>query len=107
MSWYDIHLFVCTNERAEDHPRPSCGRQGGAAIREAFARAFRAHGVSNARANKAGCMERCEEGPCVVVYPEGVWYRIENPEQDAEAIVREHLVDGRVVERLLLPPRSR
>jgi (2Fe-2S) ferredoxin len=53
------------------------------------------------RANKAGCLDQCEHGPTVVVYPEAVWYGFVKPE-DVDAIVSEHLVDGRPVERLML-----
>ncbi len=51
------------------------------------------------RINKSGCLDQCEHGPTVVVYPEAVWYGGVKPE-DAEEIVREHLVGGRPVERL-------
>jgi (2Fe-2S) ferredoxin len=51
------------------------------------------------RINKAGCLDQCEHGPMMVVYPEGVWYGNVRPE-DAAAIVEEHLVGGRPVERL-------
>jgi (2Fe-2S) ferredoxin len=44
-------------------------------------------------------MDRCEEGPCVVVYPEGVWYTYVD-EKDVEEIVREHLLHGHPVDRL-------
>jgi (2Fe-2S) ferredoxin len=54
------------------------------------------------RANKAGCLDQCEHGPVVVVYPEQVWYGFVQP-GDVEEIVREHLVGGRPVERLVLP----
>jgi len=53
------------------------------------------------RINKAGCLDQCEHGPTVVVYPEAVWYGHVQLE-DAEAIVNEHLVGGRPVERLRL-----
>ena len=53
------------------------------------------------RINKSGCLDQCEHGPTVVVYPEAVWYGGVKPE-DAEEIVREHLVGGRPVERLRL-----
>lgn len=106
MSFYDLHLFVCCNERASDHPRPSCGLARGEAIRVAFQQQMRAHGLTrHVRVNKAGCMERCELGPCVVIYPEATWYRIDDPATDVEAIVREHLVGGNKVSRLLLPER--
>jgi (2Fe-2S) ferredoxin len=56
-------------------------------------------GPGGVRVNKAGCMDRCEEGPTVVVYPEGVWYTYAD-EDDIDEIVDEHLAHGRVVERL-------
>lgn len=51
------------------------------------------------RINKSGCLDQCEHGPMVVVYPEAVWYGNVQP-GDADAIVAEHLVGGRPVERL-------
>ena len=51
------------------------------------------------RINKSGCLDQCEHGPTVVVYPEAVWYGNVKPE-DAEEIVAEHLIGGRPVERL-------
>lgn len=53
------------------------------------------------RINMAGCLERCEEGPCLVVYPEAVWYTYVD-EDDVDEIIDEHIVNGRVVERLRL-----
>ena len=58
-----------------------------------------ADGQGKVRINKAGCMDRCDEGPVMVVYPEAVWYTYVDKE-DVEEIIQEHLVHGRVVERL-------
>ncbi len=55
--------------------------------------------AARVRINKSGCLDQCEHGPTVVVYPEAVWYGNVKPE-DAEEIVQEHLVGGRPVERL-------
>ena len=55
------------------------------------------------RVNRAGCMERCAGGPVAVVYPEAVWYTYVDAD-DIDEIVESHLKNGRVVERLLLPP---
>ena len=55
------------------------------------------------RINKSGCLDRCELGPVMVVYPEGTWYRYETME-DIEAILNDHLIGGQVVERLQLTP---
>lgn len=106
MSYYRYHVFSCTNERAADHPRGCCGAERGAAIAEEFKRQMRLHGIEESRSNKAGCLDRCELGPCVVVYPEGTWYRIEEIETDVAAIVTQHLRDGRPVARLQLPARD-
>ena len=58
-------------------------------------------GPGKVRVNKAGCLDRCEEGPVAVVYPEGVWYTYVDKE-DIDEIVESHLRDGKIVERLLL-----
>lgn len=54
------------------------------------------------RVNSAGCLDQCEHGPAVVVYPEEVWYGSVQA-SDAAEIVQEHLLGGRPVERLRLP----
>ena len=56
-------------------------------------------GPGEVRVNKAGCLDRCEEGPVIVVYPEGVWYTYVD-EADIDEIVDRHIVGGEVVERL-------
>jgi (2Fe-2S) ferredoxin len=54
------------------------------------------------RANKAGCLDQCEPGPTVVVYPEAVWYGGVT-EADVDQIIDEHIVAGRPIERLIIP----
>ncbi|HHI78475.1 MAG TPA: (2Fe-2S) ferredoxin domain-containing protein [Planctomycetes bacterium] len=99
---YDIHVFVCENERPEDHPRGSCSRRGGRQIRRWFKEAMSHEGLTEkTRVNKSGCLAHCESGPIVVIYPQGVWYRPETQE-DVVEIVQSHLLRGRVVEHLLL-----
>ena len=56
-------------------------------------------GEARCAINQAGCLDRCEEGPCVVVYPEAVWYTYVDS-ADIDEIIEEHLKDGRIVERL-------
>ena len=51
------------------------------------------------RVNRAGCLDHCEHGPVVVVYPEAVWYHVPTAE-DADEIVNSHLVGGKPVDRL-------
>ncbi len=99
---YTHHIFVCQNERPEGHPRGCCKSKGSidlhAALKEAVAKAGLA---KRARVNKSGCLDQCEKGITVVVYPEAVWYgRVTLA--DVDEIVQEHLVHGRPVQRLQL-----
>ncbi len=103
MADLQYHVFVCENVRDPSDPRGSCGARGGTEIREVFKEELKRHGLKKiSRANKAGCLDVCKYGPVVVIYPEGIWYRVPTPD-DAREIVREHLVGGRVVERLQIP----
>ena len=100
---YKRHVFICTNRRPDTDPRGSCAAKGSEALRDAFKDALKQRGMAKQiRANAAGCLDTCAFGPSVVVYPEGVWYSGVKLE-DVPAIVEEHLIGGRPVERLLIP----
>ncbi|MGB6973988.1 MAG: ferredoxin [Terracidiphilus sp.] len=100
MPAFERHVFVCHNVRPEGAPRPSCTRDGKSELHGQLQQLAKAAGLAGrVRINKSGCLDQCEHGPTVVVYPEAVWYGNVQPE-DAEAIVAEHLVGGRPVERL-------
>ena len=102
MANFERHLFICTNQREPGSARGSCSREGKDELQKLFKEAISAAGLKAAvRANKSGCLDQCEHGPTVVVYPEAVWYGFVQPEDVAE-IVREHVVHGRPVERLRL-----
>jgi (2Fe-2S) ferredoxin len=63
----------------------------------------KALGIENIRVNASGCLDRCELGPNMVIYPEGVWYHYDNAD-DVDEILQKHLIDGGRVERLMLQP---
>jgi len=100
MSYFQHHVFFCCNKR---EPPEKCCADAGAADLQAYAKgrikALGLSGQGRIRINKAGCLDRCEEGPVIVVYPEEVWYHYVDQE-DIEEIIQEHLVHGRIVERL-------
>lgn len=99
---YKKHVFICTNQRAADAPRPSCGEKHGLDLVIAFKKQIKDLGLHvDIRAQKAGCLDICELGPSVVVYPEGVFYGGVQL-SDVEEIVQEHLQYNRPVERLRL-----
>ena len=100
MPAFEKHLFVCTNARKPDHPRGCCSAKDSDAIRERLKSLAAEHGLKGrVRVNSAGCLDQCEHGPTIVVYPEGVWYGFVTL-ADVEEIVKTHLVGGRPVERL-------
>ena len=103
---YAKHAFVCTHERPPDQPRSSCSPKGSEALLKALKTAARLRGLDESvRVNKSGCLENCEQGCSIVVYPEGVWYGHVTVD-DVPALV-EHLAGGPPVERLrLYKPRS-
>lgn len=102
MPSFQRHVFVCVNERPADHPKGCCKARGGAEVRDALKAELAKHGLSKTiRANNAGCLDQCESGVTVVVYPEQVWYGAVTKE-DVTEIVESHLIKGEVVTRLLL-----
>ena len=110
MPQFDKHVFVCTNVRETGHPRGCCSGKDSEAVREAFKEAVKQLGLKRrVRINAAGCLDHCEHGPTVVVYPEGVWYGFVTP-ADAPEIVERHLEGGVPVKRLVIrecPVKSR
>lgn len=103
MPSFQRHVFVCINERAPDHPRGCCKAKGGVDVRDRLKAELKKRGISKVvRANNAGCLDQCEHGVTVVVYPEQVWYG-HVTEDDIPEIVEKHLIGGEVVTRLLLP----
>jgi (2Fe-2S) ferredoxin len=104
MPKFQRHIFVCANQRDEGHPRGSCDPTGKAVLQKVFKKKLAEHGIRGdvVRANKSGCLEQCEHGPTVVVYPDAVWYgRV--TEDDVDEIVESHIIGGEPVARLVLP----
>lgn len=97
------HIFVCTNERAPGHPRGCCKSKGSEQLVDLFKQELKDAGMKGeTRAQRAGCLDTCEFGPSVVVYPEGVWYGGVKP-GDVREIVQSHIAGGKPVDRLRIP----
>jgi (2Fe-2S) ferredoxin len=100
MSYYRHHVFFCCNQR--DNGERCCNDRASQKMRDYAKTRVKKLGLAGpgqVRVNQAGCLDRCEEGPVMVVYPEEVWYTYVDQE-DVDEIIEEHLVNGRVVERL-------
>lgn len=103
MPKFSAHIFVCCNQRSPGHPRGCCDLDGAGRLREAFKEELKRRRLGvEVRANQAGCLEQCEYGPALVIYPQGVWYGQVQPE-DVPRIVEETVVGGRVLADLLIP----
>lgn len=100
MTYYARHVFFCCNQR--DGGRTCCNDKGATALR-AYAKdrvkALGLDGEGKVRVNHAGCLDRCEEGPCIVVYPDAICYTYFDQE-DIDETIEEHVKNGRIVERL-------
>ena len=87
---------------SRDGGRTCCNDKGASRMRDYAKGRIKDLGLAGEgkiRVNQAGCLDRCEEGPCIVVYPEAVWYTYVD-RSDVDEIIEEHLKNGRIVERL-------
>ncbi|RTZ61421.1 MAG: (2Fe-2S) ferredoxin domain-containing protein [Gammaproteobacteria bacterium] len=99
--YYKHHVFFCQNKR---EGKPCCEEYGASAMREYVKKRMKEaglHGKDCIRINQAGCLGRCDDGPVLVVYPEGVWYHYID-KTDVDEIIEKHLLGGEIVERLVL-----
>lgn len=102
MPKFEKHIFICGNQRPEGHPRGCCDPAGQAALQKLFKQKLAERGLKGkVRANQSGCLDQCEHGPNLVVYPEAVWYGGVRP-ADVNEIIDAHIVGGRPVERLMM-----
>jgi (2Fe-2S) ferredoxin len=99
--FYRAHVFCCTNERPEGHPRGCCKRKGSERLRDYMKARAKELGLNDVRINTSGCLDRCELGASVVIYPEGIWYSVHTRE-DVDEILTTHLIGGGRVERLMM-----
>ncbi|MGA2422204.1 MAG: ferredoxin [Candidatus Acidiferrum sp.] len=104
MAKFQKHIFVCMNKREAGHPRGCCDPTGEGELQRLFKVKLAQRGIANSsvRANKCGCLDQCELGPTVVVYPEAVWYGQVRPE-DVDEIIDAHIIGGQPVKRLVIP----
>ena len=101
--YYRRHVFCCVNTRAPDHPRGCCSAKASVKLRAHMKARAKQRGLTDVRINASQCLDRCEFGPTMVIYPEGVWYAPKTV-ADVDEIIETHLVGGGRVERLMLMP---
>lgn len=97
---YVQHILVCTDSKSK-----AC-KKGGPAVLHAFEKAIKARKLGRqVIVTEVRHVGGCSLGPNVIVYPEGVWYGRVEPE-DVDEIIAEHILEGRVVQRLLRGQRQ-
>lgn len=103
MPAFTSHIFICCNQREPHHRRGCCDPEGSEALRDAFKTEVARRKLGPlVRANKSGCLEQCELGPAVVIYPQGIWYgRVQL--SDVGRILDETVIGGRILDDLLIP----
>jgi len=100
MKRFEKHIFICENKRPEGHPRGCCAEKNSPEIKELFKKRIKELGLNTVvRANSAGCLDACEYGVTIVIYPEQIWYG-KVTINDVEEIIQEHIVKNSPVERL-------
>ena len=102
--YYRRHVFCCTNQRPDGHPRGCCKAKGSERLRNYMKARAKELGLADVRINVSGCLDRCELGPTMVIYPEGVWYTYRTT-ADLDEILTVHVIGGGRVRRLMMPPR--
>ena len=103
--FYRSHVFVCTNRRPLDDPRGCCWEKGSVRLRNYMKARATDLGLVDVRINIAGCLDRCERGPSMVIYPEGVWYTVTS-EEDVDEVLNRHVIGGELVEHLRMPAEA-
>jgi (2Fe-2S) ferredoxin len=102
---YQRHIFVCLNERPPDDPKGCCAAKGSREVRDLLKDELKRRGLSRfVRANTAGCLDACEHGASLVIYPEGIWYGGVTKD-DVHEIIDRTIILGEVVQRLLMKDR--
>ena len=100
MPAFTHHIFICCNQRSPEHRRGCCDPDGSERLRNAFKAEVKARKLGPlVRANKSGCLEQCEHGPTVVIYPQGIFYGNVTLD-DVPRIIEETIIHGRVIDEL-------
>lgn len=101
-NFFDRHVFCCTNQRPEGHEKGCCADKKSIQLRAYMKKKTKEMiPEKNIRINASGCLDQCEYGPTMVVYPDNVWYSYQS-EEDIDLIIKEHLINDSIVEKLLI-----
>jgi len=101
-SYFQHHVFFYLNQREDG--AACCAASGAEAAfnhMKSRVKSLKLNGKDKVRINRAGCLDRCDEGPLLVIYPEAIWYQFVDNE-DIDEIIESHLLQGKPVARLMI-----
>lgn len=99
---YDKHIFICVNQRKPEAARKSCGEAHGLTLVDGIKKELASKGITGKiRVQKAGCLDICDFGPTLVVYPQGTFY-VNVQVDDIPELVQKEFVENQRLERLVL-----
>lgn len=101
--FYEKHVFVCTNQKTDG--KKCCANAGSKEIAVYLKQKLQVEGCwgpDKIRLSTSGCLGRCANGPCLLVYPEGVWYRIES-EAQVDELIEKHLKNNEIIQEWVIP----
>ena len=102
MKRFEKHIFVCENKRPDGHPRGCCSDKGSKEIRTLLKKRLAALGLkTKVRVNATGCLDACEYGVTVLVYPEQIWDGGVTLD-DVEEIIQQHIIKGNPIKKLMI-----
>ena len=102
MSRFQKHIFICNNKRTDDDPRNSCSLRGSDDLINYAKKRIHELGLKGVvRVNKAGCLDACNHGPTMVVYPDDIWYSPKT-KKDIEEIITSHIQNNDIADRLVI-----
>jgi (2Fe-2S) ferredoxin len=102
--YFTTHVFVCGNRRPDGHERGCCASKGSEKLRDYMKVRVKELALKGIRINQSGCLDRCELGPCAVIYPEGIWYRLDSREA-VDTVLDQHIIlHGRAKEQMIDQP---
>ena len=103
--FFTHHIFCCLNQREPGNSRGCCASKDAEPLFEYFKQRVKTLGIDKTRVNRAGCLDRCADGPTVVIYPEGIWYSLKT-KADIDRVIASHLQQNQPVESLMITPAS-
>jgi len=98
----DYHILLCSSARMAGEPKGGCHRKGAVDLVQYVEEGVMERDLGNVLVTHTGCLKLCDEGPVMVIYPDGSWYG--GLDEIAVDQILDALAEGRQAEERLLGP---